>query len=194
MTPWSTGLRLRAVVAAIALLLLVSWPGRSGELPTSFRIGVGDILKVSVWKSDELSVTTQVRPDGRISVPLIGDVVVDGLTPSELEAILTEGFAEFVTAPSVFVVVEKINSMKVFVSGNVEDPGAYDIVRPTRLLQALTLAGWVTEFAKTEGIVVLRETGDGEQQRFRVGLKAITSGKTPADNLLLVPGDTIIVP
>lgn len=159
----------------------------------SYIIGVGDHLQVSVWKNADLQAEVPVRPDGRISVPLVGEVAVSGLTPAEVQSLLTERYTQFVTAPSVSVLVTQINSRKIFILGQVQESGAFDILRPTNLMQALAMAGGLTEFAKTGGVIVLRET-NGVKQRWKVNVDAIASGKKPEGNVMLQPGDTIIVP
>jgi polysaccharide export outer membrane protein len=160
---------------------------------TSYAIGVGDTLSISVWKNEELSVTVPVLPDGRISVPLIGDLVVAGRTPMQVREELLRAFEEYVTAPAVSVVVDEIRSRRVFVLGEVANSGVYDIFQPTKLLQALAMAGGLTEYAKKDQVIVLRDRG-GEDQRLDVSIKGIQTGRRPADNILLEPGDTIIVP
>jgi polysaccharide export outer membrane protein len=166
-------------------------PETAGD--SSYIIGVGDLLKVSVWKNPDLQAEVPVRPDGRISVPLIGEVHVAGLTPLEVQALLTDHYTRFVTAPSVSVLITQINSRKVFILGQVKESGAFDILQPTNVMQALAMAGGVTEFAKTSKIVVLREV-NGVKMRWQVNLDAVASGKRPDDNMVLEPGDTIIVP
>jgi len=115
------------------------------------------------------------------------------LTPLEVQALLTDHYTRFVTAPSVSVLVTQINSRKVFILGQVKESGAFDILQPTNVMQALAMAGGVTEFAKTSKIVVLREV-NGVKMRWQVNLDAVASGKRPEDNMVLEPGDTIIVP
>ena len=165
----------------------------SGTTGAEYLIGIGDVVVTSVWRNPELEATVPVRPDGKIAFPLIGEVEVAGRTPADLRERLTEGYERFITAPAVSVVIREINSRKVFVLGEVEESGAYDILRPTRLLQALAMAGGLTEYAKKDQVVVLREDG-GRDVRFEVSIRAITSGRQIEDNLLLRPGDTIVVP
>ncbi|HKH43241.1 MAG TPA: polysaccharide biosynthesis/export family protein [Thermoanaerobaculia bacterium] len=168
---------------------------RTEEDPSNaYAIGVGDVLEISVWKNPELAVTTPVRPDGRISVPLLGDIQASGLTPLALRQTLTDRFKEFVTAPGVSVVIKEINSRKVFVTGEVKTPGAYDLQPRTKLLQVLAMAGGLTPYAKKK-VTLLRDSRDGRSdRRYELDLDAIISGKRPSDNLVLLPGDTIIVP
>src|SRR3954454_338801 len=162
--------------------------------PNAYAIGLGDVLEISVWKNPELSATVPVRPDGRISVPLLGDVQAAGLTPLALKAALTDGYKEYVTAPGVSVVVKEIHSRKIYVTGEVAHPGTFDLEPRTKLMQALALAGGLTPYAKGR-VVVLRDGRDGRQEkRYAIDLNGIVKGKRPEDNLLLQPGDTLIVP
>lgn len=186
-----------------SILLVLTSPvalfGQEGVVQIStaessdYRIGVSDVLTLSVWREDQLQVTVPVRPDGRIAVPLLGEIEVVGRTPMEVQAELTKGYEGFVTAPAVSLVVTAINSRKVYVLGEVTNPGVFDILRPTRLLQAIAMAGGYTDFAKKDEVVVIREGRPGER-RIQVSVKDITTGKNLDDNLLLLPGDTIYVP
>lgn len=179
-------------MALVLTLLAARAPAQDAPNDT-YIIGVGDLLKVSVWKNPDLQAEVPVRPDGRISVPLIGEVHVAGLTPLEVQSLLTESYTSFVTAPSVSVLVTQINSRKVFILGQVKKSGAFDILQPTNVMQALAMAEGMTEFARTNKVVVLRDV-NGINKRWEVNIDAIASGKRPGDNLVLEPGDTIIVP
>jgi polysaccharide export outer membrane protein len=162
--------------------------------PNAYAIGLGDVLEISVWKNPELSATVPVRPDGRISVPLLGDVQAAGMTPLALKATLTDGYKEYVTAPGVSVVVKEIHSRKIYVTGEVAHPGTFDLEPRGKLMQALALAGGLTPYAKGR-VVVLRDGRDGRQERrYEIDLKSIINGRRPEDNLLLQPGDTLVVP
>ena len=156
-------------------------------------IGVSDVLTLSVWREDQLQVTVPVRPDGRIAVPLLGEIEVVGRTPIEVQAELTTGYEGYVTAPAVSLLVTEINSRKVYVLGEVKEPGVFDILRPIKLLQVLAMAGGFTDFAKKDEVVVIREGTEGDL-RIEFSVKAITTGRSPEDNILLFPGDTIYVP
>ena len=187
-------------IAAALLVLLCgaafaqTAKGTEQDPPNAYQIGLGDVLEVSVWKNPELSVTVPVRPDGRISVPLLGDVQAAGLTPLALKATLTDGYKEYVTAPGVSVVVKEIHSRKIYVTGEVAHPGTYDLEPRGKLMQALALAGGLTPYAKGR-VVLLRDGHDGRQEkRMEVELKSIINGKKPEDNVLLQPGDTLVVP
>ena len=172
-------------------------PGQAatlGEPPAvEYLIGVGDVLQSSVWKSPELSVTVPVRPDGKITLPLVGEIAVIGKEPQVVQQAVGEAYARFITAPTVSLVVTQINSRKIYIVGEVKASGVYDLFQPTTLMKALAMAGGVTEWAKKDEIVVLRQTEAGNT-RLVVSMKDITSGKSLDDNVLLFPGDTIVVP
>ena len=187
-----------ALTAALVLAgalgsLLPALAQEESQSPNDFHIGVSDVLTISVWKNPELSAQVPVRPDGKIALPLVGEVQAAGLTPDQLRQDLNGQFASFVTAPTISVVVNQINSMKVFIVGEVRSPGSYDIIQPTRLMQALAMAGGLSEYADKSDVLVLRQAGSTEN-RIIVSVKGITNGKKLADNILLEPGDTIVVP
>lgn len=183
------------LLALLSMPLAAQLPERTDvDPPNAYSIGPGDVLEISVWKNPELTSTVPVRPDGRISVPLLGDVQAAGLTPLALKQTLTDGYKEYVTAPGVSVVVKEIHSRKIYVTGEVATPGVYDLQPRAKLMQALALAGGLTPYAKGR-VVVLRDNGDGKKdERREIEIGAIISGKKPEDNLLLQPGDTLIVP
>lgn len=162
-------------------------------LGDDYVIGVEDVLFISVWKNADLSREVPVRPDGKITLPLVDDVTAAGLTPEELKATLTEAWKSFITAPEVSVIVTQVNSLKVYMIGQVVNPGIQVLKGPTRLLQALSLAGGFSAFANPSKIVVLRRSGATES-RLEFNYKKILSGSRPEDNILLMPGDTVIVP
>jgi polysaccharide export outer membrane protein len=164
-----------------------------GDPADAYAIGIGDVVEIAVWKNPDLTVTVPVRPDGRISVPLLGDVQAAGMTPLALKQTLTEGFRQYVTAPGVSVVIKEINSQKVFVTGEVAKPGAYDLRPHTKLMQALALAGGLTPYAKGK-VIVLRDHQGGKDRRFEMDLSSIIRGRRPEDNIVLEAGDTLIFP
>jgi polysaccharide export outer membrane protein len=158
-----------------------------------YVIGIPDLLQVVVWRNPELSVSVPVRRDGKISVPLVDDVQAEGLTPEELKEVLTEALAEFVTAPDVTVIVQQTNSHTVTIVGAVARSGQIPLVRQTRVLEAIALMGGFNIWARKNHIKIIRPTGDGMVEYiFNYG--AFSSGKAPNSNLLLQPGDTIVVP
>lgn len=160
----------------------------------SYVIGVEDLIQVSVWKNADLTLTVPVRPDGKISLPLIDDVQAAGLTPMELKSVLTEKWSSFISAPEVSVIVKEINSFKVYLVGEVARPGELKLKDQTRLLQAISLAGGFTTFAHQGDVVVFRSREGGPEERFEINVKKVVSGDRPEDNLILHPGDTIFVP
>jgi polysaccharide export outer membrane protein len=192
-------LAISRIAAALLVLLCGAASAQTAtrteqDPPNAYAIGLGDVLEISVWKNPDLSVTVPVRPDGRISVPLLGDVQAAGMTPLALKATLTDGYKEYVTAPGVSVVVKEIHSRKIYVTGEVAHPGTYDLEPRGKLMQALALAGGLTPYARGR-VVLLRDGRDGRQEkRMEVDLKSIINGKKPEDNLLLQPGDTLVVP
>ena len=197
------GRRLRAafimMAAAMALALAVSAAPRPGdtepESPSNsdYRIGVGDLLNIQVWKETDLTRSVPVRPDGKISFPLLDDIQAAGLTPLELKAVLTEKLRQYLSEPRVTVLVEEVNSYKVYVMGEVLTQGALVLKNKTTLLQAISLAGGFTQYAKRNEITVLRRTAKRDE-RIILNYEKILTGRAPEQNLTLEPGDTVVVP
>lgn len=165
---------------------------RTSKIGSDFVIGSGDVLKIFVWKEAEVSGTVPVRPDGKISLPLVDDVQASGLTALELKKVLEEKLSKFLAEPNVTVTVETVNSQKVTVMGEVNGAGPKPLAGPTRVMDILASSGF-TPFAKTTKIYILRDV-DGKQQRFNFNYKDYIKGKNPEQNILLRNGDTIVVP
>ena len=165
--------------------------GPSGD--PSYIIGPADVLTVDVWKERELSRAVTVRSDGKISLPLLGDVQAAGETPNELAKSLTAALGKYVTRPQVTVIVSAMNSHRVYVLGEVAHPGALLLLGNLTVLQALATVGGPSEFAKLKDIYILRKE-QGRQHRFRFNYKAVVRGKKQAQNIVLESGDTIVVP
>jgi polysaccharide biosynthesis/export protein len=159
-----------------------------------YVIGPNDVLAIDVWKETELTRVLPVRPDGQISLPLIGDVQASGLTPHELQASLTEKLRAFFEHPAVTVIVQQANSHHFNVMGEVQKPGAYAMTEPVTVLDALALAGGFRDFAKEKKIYVLRGHPDGSHERLPFNYREVIKGKNMAQNIQLRPGDTIVVP
>jgi polysaccharide biosynthesis/export protein len=157
----------------------------------SYRIGPQDVLRIDVWKELEISRSVPVRPDGKISLPLLNDVQAAGRTAMELANNITEGLKKYITVPQVTVTVTEINSRRVYVTGEVTRPGAYPLLPNMTALQALTSAGGFTQFSNTKKIYVLRNES-GKQTKHPFNYKAVVDGKM--DDIPLQPGDTIVVP
>lgn len=160
---------------------------------TPYVIGVTDVLQITVWKNPELGAQVVVRPDGKISVPLVDDVQAEGLTPLELKEVITEGLSEYISAPDVTVVVMQMNSNTVAIVGGVRTPQMLPLQREMRVLEAIAKAGGFTTFAKKNHVKILRRSPGGlVEHRFNYG--AYVAGKAPNANLVLKAGDTIVVP
>jgi polysaccharide export outer membrane protein len=159
----------------------------------SYKIGPQDVLRIDVWKEGEISRSVPVRPDGKISLPLLNDVQAAGLTAMELANNITEGLKKFITSPQVTVTVTEINSRRVYVTGEVTRPGAYPLLPNMTVLQAVTNGGGFTQFARTKNIYVLRNEG-GKQTKYPFNYNDVVKGKRPEENITLQPGDTIVVP
>jgi polysaccharide export outer membrane protein len=161
--------------------------------PRDYVIGPDDVLVVVFWREKEMSSEVAVRPDGMISLPLLNDVQASGLTPEELRLRLTEIASKLIEAPTVTVVVKQINSRKVFVTGQVGKPGPYPLSGPTTVLQLISMAGGLHEYADSKNILVMR-TENGKPVSFKFNYKDVSKGKNLKQNIELKPGDTIIVP
>lgn len=167
--------------------------GRTSGTDADYRIGPQDLLRVDVWKEPEITRTVPVRPDGKISLPLLNDVQAAGLTPVELSKMIGDALKKYITNPQVTVTVAEINSRRVYVSGEVGRPGAFPLLPNMTVLQALSSSGGFTQFARIKSIYVLR-IEDGKQVKHPFSYKDVVSGKAPEENILLLPGDVIVVP
>jgi polysaccharide export outer membrane protein len=160
----------------------------------SYVIGEQDMLDINVWKEPELSRVVPVRPDGKISLPLINDVQAAGLTPMQLATVITEKLrGKFVKEPQVTVVVTAINSQRIYLVGEINRAGAYPMLPNMTVLQALANAGGFSQFANLKNIYVLRNE-DGKQVRYPFNYKEVIKGQKSEQNIILKPGDTIVVP
>lgn len=159
----------------------------------SYVIGAQDVLSISVWKDPELTQTVPVRPDGKISLPLLNDVQAAGLTPTQLKDQITEGLKKYVTDPIVTVIVTQINSQRVYITGEVAHPGAFPLLPGMTILQALSSSGGFTQFANLKKIYMFR-TVNGKQVDFPFDYKEVIHGKKLDENVVLQAGDTIVVP
>jgi polysaccharide export outer membrane protein len=158
-----------------------------------YQVGPGDVLSVNVWKEPDASGTFVVRPDGKITLAFINDLSVDGKTPAEIQAIVTDKISPFINLPNVTVSVREIHSKKVFVLGEVAHTGSYQIGQPTTMLEILTEAGGLQPFAKEKSIYVLRKE-NGLQKKIPFNYKEVVQGKKMEQNIELEPGDVVVVP
>jgi polysaccharide export outer membrane protein len=177
----------------------VQSPTTSAEKPAdkphdnSFVIGNDDVLAINVWKEPDISRSIPVRSDGKISLPLVGEVQAAGLTPLMLEKDIATKLKSYIAEPEVTVMVQQVNSQKFNILGQVSKPGTYVIANSPTVLDAIALAGGFRDFAKRKSIYVLRHGATGDT-RLPFNYKDVSQGKNMAQNIKLQPGDTIIVP
>jgi polysaccharide export outer membrane protein len=158
-----------------------------------YVIGPQDIVQIDVWKEPEITRTIPVRPDGKVSLPLLNDVQASGLTAMQLAGVIREGLTKFLTNPQVTVTVTTINSRRVFLTGEVSRTGALPLLPNMTVLQALSSAGGFTPFARMKDIYVLR-IENGQQTKYSFHYRDVVKGKRPEENILLQPNDVIVVP
>ncbi len=163
------------------------------ESKDQYRIGPGDILHVSVWNNKELTMDVMVRPDGKISLPLLQDVNAKGLTAVELRDEISERLKEFVIEPIVTITVKEVNYPKFFIMGEIKRPGTFPLREKISILQAISLAGGFTEYASTSNIILIRNTPSG-QKRIKINYGKLLKSGAEKNNIYLQPGDTIIIP
>lgn len=167
--------------------------GRSAEPSPEFVIGPEDSLIINVWREAELSNTVVVRPDGKITLPLINEIQASGLTTKQLQELIAEKLKDFVASPVVTVMVKEIKSQSVTIMGEVSRTGVYPFGSPMTVVELIGRAGGFKEYAKKTRITILRQE-NGQQLRFRFNYKDYIKGKNPDQNLVLKNGDTVIVP
>jgi len=168
--------------------------GPSVPLPSGYVVGEADVLRIDVWKQPEISqLDVVVRPDGMVSVPLVGEIKVSGMTPVQIEAALVSDLKMYVNEPRVTVSVSSVGSKNVYVTGEVQHPGAYPLVGPLDVLQVIAKAGGVTPYAHRRAVFILRPT-NGKKERIPVNYSRIFHGKSQEQNIALQPGDTVVVP
>jgi polysaccharide export outer membrane protein len=178
-----------ATVSSTSTMTNSAAPSQGGP---EYVIGPEDVLHIAVWKENDLTATLPVRPDGKISLPLLDDVQAAGLTPKQLSESVTEKLKKYIADPRVTVVVTSINSKRIYLVGEVLHPGATPMLPNMTVLQALSSAG-LNQFANTKKIYVLR-TQNGKQEKMPVDYRRIVKGERIDQNYMLQPGDTIVVP
>ena len=183
---------------SLAVVVATVWPvgvkaDPAAEAEKDYLIGVGDVLEVQVWQEPDLSRTVKVRLDGKISLPLAGDVQAAGKTTGELDQFLEKKIADLVTEPAVSVMLVENRSRRYYVVGQVGQPGEFPIEFPLTILQAIARSGGFQEWAKREEIKVVRRQG-GKDEFLNFDYDEFTKGKNLQQNVLIAPGDTIIVP
>lgn len=215
----STSSRFRTIALAMVMLVWVSaWASSgaapqaggdkdtsnkgAGEKPTpgsvhsdsTYVIGADDVLAINVWKEPEISRSVPVRSDGRISLPLVGELQAGGQTPLQLEQEITKRLRNYISEPEVTVIVQDSKSQKINILGMVARPGAYLLSGSVTVLDAIAMAGGFKDFAKQKSVYVLRQNPDGTQQRIPFNYKDVIKGKNPEQNIRLLPRDTVVVP
>ncbi len=160
----------------------------------TFVIGNDDVLAINVWKEPDISRSIPVRSDGKISLPLVGEVQAAGLTPLALEQSIARKLESFIAQPEVTVMIQQVNSQKFNVIGQVAHPGTFAIANGPTVLDGIALAGGFRDFAKQKSVIILRQNADGTQSRIPFNYKEVLKGKNPAQNFKLQPHDTIVVP
>ena len=162
-------------------------------VPPGYVIGADDVLSIVYWKDKDMSAEARVRPDGRIALPLINEVQAAGLTPAQLHAKLVEESKKYMEDASITVVVREINSRRAFITGEVNKPGLYPLTSPTTVMQLISLAGGLREYANAKNITIMRNEG-GKQVALKFNYKDVAAGKNLQQNIELKPGDTVVVP
>lgn len=159
-----------------------------------YVIGSDDVLSINIWKEPDLSRTVPVRPDGKITLPLIGDIGASGNTSKQLQVTIEQGLSKYISKPAVTVIVQEAKSHKFNIVGEVQKPGAYVMTSPMTVLDAIALAGGFREWAKVKSIYVLRTDTNGGRTKLAFNYKKVIKGDDGAQNVRLQPGDTVVVP
>ena len=187
--------------AAVAKEQAQEEPKQVQEAPTpapEYVVGEGDLLRINVWKEPEISQSVTVRPDGNISLPLINEFRAAGLSPREIQELVTDKLKSVLTNPQVTVTVAEVRSKMVYVTGEVGKPGAYSIVAPMNVLQLIARAGGLTQFANRKEIYVLRpgsqENTASKETRLKFNYREVVKGHNSEQNVVLQSGDTVVVP
>jgi polysaccharide export outer membrane protein len=167
---------------------------RAAHSDSSYVIGANDVLSINVWKEPDISRSVSVRSDGKISLPLAGELTASGQTPLQLEQEIAKRLQNYISEPEVTVIVTDSKSQKINIMGMVSRPGAYLLTSATTVLDSIAMAGGFKDFAKQKSIYVLRQSADGKQERLSFNYKEVIKGKNPEQNVRLQSGDTVVVP
>ena len=162
-------------------------------VPPGYVIGTDDVLSIVYWKDKDMSADAKVRPDGRIALPLINEVHAAGLTPEQLHKKLMDESKKYMEDANITVVVREINSRKAFITGEVNKPGPYPLTAPTTVMQLISMAGGLREYADAKKIMIMRSE-NGRQISLQFNYKDVAAGKKLEQNIELKPGDTVVVP
>jgi len=187
--------------------VMASWAGQGGgetaaqqnppntkRVVDDYIIGPSDVLAINVWKDTELTRTVTVRPDGKISLPLVGELEVSGLTAPGVQRLIVQRLTEYISNPQVTVMVQEVKSQTYVIVGKVGRPGSYELGKPTTILEAIAIAGGLVEFAKASNIRIIRRVNASKSEELRFDYKKAIKGKNLEQNVELKNGDTIVVP
>ena len=167
---------------------------RDAAAASDYIIGSDDVLAINVWKEPDLSRMVPVRPDGKITLPLIGDISASGNTPKQLQANIEQDLAKYISKPAVTVIVQEAKSHKFNIVGEVQRPGSYLLTNPMTVLDAIALAGGFRDWAKVKSIYVLRNGANGSRTKLAFNYKKVIKGHDNEQNIQLQTGDTVVVP
>lgn len=171
-----------------------SKPLGSSRVGDDYTIGPSDVLAVNIWKDTEITRTVLVRPDGRISLPLVGELEVNGLTALNVQHLVVQRLREYIDNPQVTVIVQEVRSRTYVVIGKVAKPGSYELGKPTTVLEAIAIAGGFQDFAKTSKVFIIRRLENESVQKLPFDYKTVTKGRHIEENVDLQNGDTVVVP
>jgi polysaccharide export outer membrane protein len=159
-----------------------------------YVIGADDVLAINVWKEPELSRSAPVRPDGKVTLPLVGDIEASGNTPKQLQASIEKILEKYISRPVVTVIVQEVKSHKFSIVGEVQKPGTYPLTGPSTVLEGIAQAGGFREWAKIKDIIILRTSPTGTREKLHFNYKSVIKGDSSRQNVQLQTGDTIVVP
>jgi len=169
-------------------------PPNTKRVADDYRIGPSDVLAINVWKDAELTRVVTVRPDGKISLPLVGELEVTGLTAANVQRLIGQRLAEYISSPQVTVMVQEVKSQTYIVVGKVTKPGSFDLGKPTTVLEAIAIAGGFLDFAKSNKVKIIRRREGGQTQTLYFDYNKVIKGKNTDQNIQLQNGDTVVVP
>lgn len=169
-------------------------PNNTKRVVDDYRIGPSDVLAINVWKDSELTRTVTVRPDGKISLPLVGELEVSGMTAASVQRLIGQRLAEYISSPQVTVMVQEVKSQTYVVVGKVTKTGSFELGKPTTVLEAIAIAGGFLDFAKTNKVKIIRRREGGQTETLYFDYNKVIKGKNTDQNVLLQNGDTIVVP
>jgi polysaccharide export outer membrane protein len=167
---------------------------KHADVSETYELGAGDVLAIHVYKEPELSRVLPIRPDGKLSLPLIGDIDATGFTVAQLQITVNQLYEKFLENPAVTIMVQEAHSKRFNVVGEVQKPGTFTLAQPTTVLDSLALAAGFRNFAKPKKVYVLRPLENGKVQRIPFNYVRVIKGESPQENILLQPGDTVVVP